>query len=250
MSASARSALVLATVAVAGPVLWGLAPTPDTGPVLPLERAAIAAPAPSPSPEVHLRSVAERAEQLAALAATTTTLPPSTTTSTVDPVPVTTSSSTTTAPIRPPDPTTTTAPAPTRSSPQAAASTTARRDAECESAMLGWMDQTRTDHGVARLQPDPQVQHVPVDWSQTMAERSDLAHNPDYGDQIFADRPEAQTAAENVGRSTVDARAVYDEFLRSADHRDKILGERFTHVAVGCVRDAQDQLWVTINFWG
>lgn len=246
MPASARSALVLATVAVAGPVLWGLAPTPDTGPVLPLERSAIAAPVPSAAPEVDLLSVAERAGQLAA-AATTTTVVPSTTTTAVAPSPTTTS---TTPPTAPADPTTTTAPAPTPSPEQAAASTTARRDGECESAMLGWMDQTRADHGVARLQPDPQVQHVPVDWSVAMADQGELSHNPDYGDQIFADRPEARTAAENVGRSSVGARAVYDEFLRSDDHRDKILGARFTHVAVGCVRDAQNQLWVTIDFWG
>jgi uncharacterized protein YkwD len=57
------------------------------------------------------------------------------------------------------------------------------------------------------------------------------------------------TAGEVVGRGH-DARAIFDEFLRSPTHRDAILRPAFTHGTVGCVRDAGGQAWVTANFWG
>jgi uncharacterized protein YkwD len=57
------------------------------------------------------------------------------------------------------------------------------------------------------------------------------------------------TAGEVVGRGH-EARAIFDEFLRSPTHRDAILRRAFTHGTVGCVRDAGGQAWVTANFWG
>ena len=116
--------------------------------------------------------------------------------------------------------------------------------------MLRWMNETRADAGRHLLAWDEAILHVAVDWSHEMAARSELAHNPGYGDRVFAARAEAMTAAENVGWSTGDARAVYDEFLRSPSHADKILSGALAHTAVGCVRDADGELWVTVNFWG
>lgn len=116
--------------------------------------------------------------------------------------------------------------------------------------MLGWMNDTRAASGRPALARDDAILHVAVDWSHGMAERDQLAHNPDYGNQVFAARAEAMTAAENVGWGTDTARAVYDEFLRSPSHEDKILSAALTHTAVGCVRDGAGELWVTVNFWG
>lgn len=112
------------------------------------------------------------------------------------------------------------------------------------------MNESRAGAGRAALAWDDAVLHVAVDWSHQMADRSQLAHNPGYGDQVFAARAEAMTAAENVGWGTGSSRAVYDEFLRSPSHRDKILSGTLTHAAVACVRDGAGELWVTANFWG
>lgn len=251
MPSSPRTALALATAAaVVAPALWGI--TAATGePSVPLERAAIAEIG-DPAPPVEAVIVTGAVSVQAFAPMTTTTVPAPATTTTVpvattvapttaSPAPAPTTSPQTTTP---PETTTTTAP------PPEARAVASNRDLECESSMLTWMNETRSEAGVGSLLDDPAIKHVPVDWSQVMADRSDLAHNPDYGPQVFAARPEARTAAENVGWSRVSARAIYDEFLRSAPHRDTILRARLTHSAVGCVRDADGALWVAVNFWG
>ena len=189
---------------------------------------------------------------------------PATTTSTISPV-VVSSTSTTAAPTT----TTTAAPAPTTTSPttsttspsptsppgtaaptttQAPAGTT--RDTGCESSMLDWMNQARAGAGRGAVAEDEAVQHVSLDWSNHMAATGELAHNPHYSDQIFAARPEAQTAGEVVGWSSGSARDVFDEFMRSSIHRGIILGPAFRYATVGCVWDAGGRIWVTADFWG
>jgi len=115
--------------------------------------------------------------------------------------------------------------------------------------MLQWMNDARAGAGAGALADDPVVDHVAFAWSDHLAAAGDLQHNPGYADAIFRDRPEAMTAGEVVGRG-VDARAIFDEFLRSPTHRDAILRAAFTRATVGCVRDAVGQAWVTANFWG
>jgi uncharacterized protein YkwD len=151
----------------------------------------------------------------------------------------------------PPTPVTAPAPAPApERAPAPAPARTGTRDAACEASMLRWMNETRTGAGRHALAWDDAILHVAVDWSHGMAERGQLAHNPRYGDQVFAARAQAMTAAENVGWGSGSDRAVYDEFLRSPSHADKILSGALTHTAVGCVRDDAGELWVTVNFWG
>jgi uncharacterized protein YkwD len=199
----------------------GAAPAPELAAAPLPEPAAPAAPAPAPVPE----------PQPAPAAAPTPAAPA--------PAP---------EPAPAPDPSP--APAPTPPPPRPAASHVGTRDAQCESSMVGWMNDTRAASGRPALAWDDAILHVAVDWSHAMAERSQLAHNPDYGDRVFAARAEAMTAAENVGWGTDSARAVYDEFLRSPSHKDKILSGALTHTAVACVRDGAGDLWVTVNFWG
>ncbi len=176
---------------------------------------------------------------ITAAPATTTTAP----STTAAPAPTTTSSTTsTTAP--PP----TTSPPSTTAAPPAPAGTT--RDAGCESSMLDWMNQARAGAGRGAVAEDEAVQHVSLDWSNHMATTGELAHNPHYSDQIFADRPEARTAGEVVGWSSSSARAVFDEFMRSSIHRGIILEPAFRYATVACVWDAGGRVWVTADFWG
>lgn len=123
------------------------------------------------------------------------------------------------------------------------------RDAGCEASMLQWMNEARAGAGAAALADDPAVDHVAARWSEQMAGSGRLDHNPRFADEIFAARPEAMTAGEVVGRGP-QARAIFEEFLRSPTHRDAILRPAFTRGTVGCVWDGGGQVWVTANFWG
>lgn len=95
---------------------------------------------------------------------------------------------------------------------------------------------------------DTGIQYIAVDWSDDMAGRQVLAHNPNYGDQILRHR-DYRSAAENVGRG-YDQADLFQAFMNSPGHRKNIESASYSHVTVGCVTDGAGQLWVTQNFWG
>ena len=83
-----------------------------------------------------------------------------------------------------------------------------------------------------------------------MVRRQQLAHNPNYGSQVFAARPQATRASENVGRTMGSVAALFAEFMDSPSHRATILDGRLTHATTACTVDGNGQLWVAVNFWG
>lgn len=254
-------AAVVAVVASAGVVSAGVVASPGWSQAAPLERAEVVH-----SPDAHRVVTYAAADPDPSAAAELADAPvPAPAPEPAPAPPVPEPAPPTAAPVPAPAPApapllaaaSTPAPGPAAAQPapvppprQPAASRYGTRDAECEAAMHGWMNDTRAASGRQALTWDDSILHVAVDWSHGMAERSQLAHNPDYGDEVFAARAEAMTAAENVGWGGDSARAVYDEFLRSPTHEDKILSGVLTHTAVGCVRDGAGELWVTVNFWG
>lgn len=197
------------------------APVPPTpGPVLPAPQVT------PPGPEAEMR-------------AATPPVPPA-----PDPAPV---PATTPGPAPAPVPAQAAAPAPAPSVLTTAAGSW--RDQACETSMLEWMNEARAASGRASAVDDPVIDHVAFRWSDHLAASGELAHNPTYSDEVFAARPEAMTAGEVVGRG-LEARPIFDEFMRSVIHRDVIVGGSFARATVGCVRDAGGQLWVVANFWG
>lgn len=199
----------------------------------------VAAPA-SGAPAVPATTVVTAAPVVEHAAASTTQPVPTTT---ADPPP-------TSPPPTSPQPTSPPATSPPTTAAAAPTPAGATRDGACESSMLGWMNEARSQAGRGQLAEDEAIQHVSLDWSSHMAGTGELAHNPRFSDQIFAVRAEATTAGEVVGWSGGSARAVFDEFMRSSLHRDTIRQTAFRHATVGCVRDAGGRLWVTANFWG
>lgn len=150
-----------------------------------------------------------------------------------------------------PSPTTTAPAAQAMSSDTRDADSSDDRDARCETDLHRWTDEARAEAGVTPLTVDPAVDHVAADWSRGMAERQELAHNPEHADQIWAARPEAQVIGENVGRGAGDdVRAVFDQFMASPTHRANIVEDRFRHSVAACVRSADGQVWITVDFWG
>lgn len=209
-------------------------------------RAVIIPPSAVEAPVVASASEAEQAS-----APTTTTTPPPTST-TAPAAPPTTTPPTTAAPA----PTTVPATTPTTAlpaPPTTAASTPPASSASftsCEREMFDRMNSARTDRGVAALIGDDRVTPISRAWSDELARRQDLQHNPDYGPQTFAAVPEARRAAENVGRTHGSNAGLFDAFMDSPGHRDAILEPGHTHAGVGCTVDSGGQLWVAVNFWG
>lgn len=212
-----------APTTTAAPTTQSSAPVPASEPTSPLTPAPAPSPAPAPTPASTPTPAVTSAP-----ASTTTAAPP-----------------TTAAPA--PSPATTAAPAP---APAPAPATSSQRSSSCEANLAQWTNQARAAAGLAPLVGDGGLRSIPLTWSDSMASRQSLSHNPNYGNQVFAARPQAMTAGENVGRGTGSDRMIFDEFMRSASHRAHILGSQFTHAATGCVIDAGGQYWVTVNFWG
>jgi uncharacterized protein YkwD len=198
--------------------------------------------------------IIEPAEQVASVVAasaapeqpeaptTTTTAPPQTTTTTAPPPPPTTA---------PAPPSTTAPPAPPTTAPPAPApAATSSSMSACEREMLDRMNGARSQRGIAALAGDDRIVPISRDWSSEMARRQDLQHNPDYAPRVFAARPEAVRAGENVGRTHGTNAGLFDAFMASPGHRDAILAPAHTHAGVGCLVDGGGQLWVTVNFWG
>ena len=171
-------------------------------------------------------------------APTTTATPPATT-------PPTTTPSVSAPPTTVPPPTTAPTPTTAAPAPAPAASFTA-----CEREMFDHMNEARTSRGIEALLGDGRVVPISRNWSDELARRQDLQHNPDYGPQTFAAVPEARRAAENVGRTHGTNAGLFRAFMNSPGHRDAILEPGHTHAGIGCTVDPGGQLWVTVNFWG
>lgn len=122
-------------------------------------------------------------------------------------------------------------------------------DGTCEADLHRWTNDARSAQGVAPLAFDDVIVHVPRSWSEEMAAAAHLAHNPDHADEIWQVRPQARKVSENVGRG-YDVRAVFDAFMGSPTHRANILDPSLAATAIGCVRDADGQAWVAVDFWG
>lgn len=120
----------------------------------------------------------------------------------------------------------------------------------CEREMFDRMNDARADRGTAPLQADGRIVPIARRWSDELARRQELQHNPDYASQVFAARPEAVRAGENVGRTYGSNAGLFDAFMESPGHRDAILAPGHTRAGVGCTVDGGGQLWVTVNFWG
>lgn len=120
----------------------------------------------------------------------------------------------------------------------------------CENEMLDRMNDARAQRGIAPLGGDGQIVPIARNWSDELAHRQELRHNPDYGAQVFAARPEATRVGENVGRAHGSNAELFDAFMASPGHRDAILEPGYSRAGVGCTLDPGGQLWVTVDFWG
>lgn len=204
-----------------------VAPDP---PITTLQHSAVRASLPAPEPTPSPANAAGPAP-----ASPSGPVPPE-----APPTPAPTAPTAPTTPERPPTPAAEPAPVSAASAPA---------DGTCEADLHRWTNDTRSARGIAPLAFDDVIVHVPRSWSEHMAAAAHLAHNPDHADEIWQARPEARKVSENVGRG-YDVRAVFDAFMASPTHRANILDPSLAATAIGCVRDADGQAWVAVDFWG
>lgn len=104
----------------------------------------------------------------------------------------------------------------------------------------------RSRAGVPPLRLDVRLVAPAREWSDQMASRGVLDHDPGLASDA---PPEAWIATENVGQtSNADpANALHDAFMRSSQHRANILDGRLTDFGVGVAVNGADT-WVTQRF--
>jgi uncharacterized protein YkwD len=101
--------------------------------------------------------------------------------------------------------------------------------------------------GLPGLRVDVRLVASARDWSQHMAQRGTILHEPDLSGRVPAG---ATAAAENVGVASTSADVadrLHALFMGSSGHRANLLDGRFTEVGIGVVGSG-DRVWVTQRF--
>ncbi len=114
---------------------------------------------------------------------------------------------------------------------------------ELEAAAIAMVNEIREERGREPLTANGQLTEVARNWAETLSERDELAHNPDFDDQIGGDW---QLIGENVGYGPSIA-VIQESLEASRSHRANILRSRFTDIGIGIVID-DDRIWMTQNF--
>jgi uncharacterized protein YkwD len=124
--------------------------------------------------------------------------------------------------------------------PSARAAWTPRRD------MLGWMNSARSDRGQVVLGRAWRLRAMADEHSRQMASAGRIFHTASLGSKLTS--VSWNVAGENVGAGG-SMWALYEAFMKSAPHRDNILGRAFRRVGVGVYAHG-GFLWVTLIFVG
>lgn len=121
------------------------------------------------------------------------------------------------------------------------------RDTGCESYLRDQINAARAAVGRPGLNHDTLIQSISVAWSDQMAGRGAISHNPNYGGQLLQYR-DWYVAAENVGTGR-DLGPLFQAFMNSPEHRQNIQRGDVSHMTVGCVNRG-GTYYVTQVFWG
>ncbi len=127
------------------------------------------------------------------------------------------------------------------------AASTTQDDPASELILFNLLNQARLDQGLSPLQRDPLLDGVAADWTAAMSSAGRLDHRPDIVNQVENRvTTEWVRVAENIGWGP-DAEWLHEGFWNSAPHRKNMLGD-FNRVGIGALREADGDVWVTVNF--
>ena len=144
--------------------------------------------------------------------------------------------------------------APAEPPPELAPAPVADRVAAVEDQVVALANQARADAGLTALVRHPDLDAVALAWSSHLAgEGLDLAHNPDFSQQV----PAGWTASgENVGwlddhgQFTAEevAARIHQSWMDSPGHRENLLNPAYTHIGVGVAHNPEYAYCLTQNF--
>jgi hypothetical protein len=107
------------------------------------------------------------------------------------------------------------------------------------------INKARANHSIGAVKLDRHLSKVSRAHTRNMIERGSIFHT---APSVLAKRVTNWTVlAENVGRTTGNARLVFRRMMKSAAHKANILDGTFNHVGVATKR-TKGWLWVTITF--
>ena len=129
------------------------------------------------------------------------------------------------------------APSPTRASPE--------NPQYDEWDFLNLINRERRGAGLRPLAMVPAARDVARAWSDAMASRNVLSHNPNFAAQLEQRFPNYRRLGENVGAGG-SVTSLHAAFMNSPGHRANVLGD-FGYAGIG-VRWSGTKLWVTVNF--
>lgn len=154
----------------------------------------------------------------------------------------------------PPPPAPPPAPAPEApAAPAPVAAAPADPSEAAEAQVLALANEARAAAGLPPLTRDPDLDAVARAWSVHLAtEGLELAHNPDYAEQIPAGW---SASAENVGwmgpsglTAEEVAATIHATWMDSPGHRANLLDPALTHIGVGVASSPDHGWYLTQNF--
>lgn len=109
----------------------------------------------------------------------------------------------------------------------------------------------RAAAGVAPVARLESLERIARNWTETMATRDRMAHNPDVRNQIDATYPgQWRSYGENVLQNWcgVTGEALVQQWMNSPAHRLNLLNANHTHLGVGVAIADSRKLYSTQNF--
>lgn len=130
--------------------------------------------------------------------------------------------------------------------PQPASAVTSGTVSGDESQFLTLLNRERVNRNLPALVSDGELASTSRSWSQHMASRVKLYHDPNLAAVATYVEPSWRSVGENVGAG-YSVQSLHDAFMASKGHRDNILSGRFNRVGIG-VAFGGGKTWVTVRF--
>ena len=118
-----------------------------------------------------------------------------------------------------------------------------------EHRLLALMNADRTARGLHPLTVAACAEDFARQWTQTMARRDVLEHNP-LLDQLWSKRlcRNASKLAENIGVAGTDPDTLYAAYMASPGHRANILDPKLRYVGIGSWQLSDGSVFNTVDF--
>jgi len=113
--------------------------------------------------------------------------------------------------------------------------------------MLSLTNEDRADHDRRALSLNARLSKYAKKHSWDMAHEGYLFHTEDLAAKLKG--LNWSIGGENVGVGS-SLSSLEDAFMSSKTHRQNILRRAFDHSAIGIYRDGDDNVWVTVIFYG